>query len=918
LAGVAGKPMTFPFAKKAAPAWAVLAIGIALAVFSSHQVKLEIEANAVRQFSHECDQVKLRIEERLGAYALILRGGAALFAASENVGRREWQAYIETLHASGSVPGVQGIGFAEFIPPQQLSAHIARIRGEGFADYSVRPPGERADYSAIIYIEPFSGRNLRAFGFDMLSEPVRRAAMEQARDSGEATLSGKVELVQETGQDVQAGTLMYVPVYKNGAAAKSLAEKRAALIGWAYSPYRMNDLMGGILAHRTNPNGTAPDLEIFSGAVASAASQLFDSATGPKPVLDSLFRQQRTIVFNGQQWLLVFSHPALASNLGYAPAWSALIGGLALSALLFGLMLSVINTRTNAARIAGELTAAIRGREELLKESENRFRTMADSVPVLIWTAGVDKLCDYFNKIWLDFTGRSIEQERGNGWTEGVHPDDFQRCLETYDAAFDARQEFSMEYRLRRFDGNYCWLIDNGVPRHDDQGAFLGFIGSCIDITERKEAEDELSRHRNHLEELVVSRTAELERHRNHLEALVLERTAALSIAKEAAESANRAKSSFLANMSHELRTPMNGIMGMTGIALRSATDPRQKDQLAKVEQSTQRLLGIINDILDIAKIEAERFTLEQIDFTLSEVLENLNSLTEANAMAKGLLLHLQIDPELASTPLLGDPLRLGQILINLTSNAIKFTAAGSVAVIVEVVEEGPGDLLLRFEVSDTGIGISPDDQKRVFNAFEQADGSTTRKYGGTGLGLAISKRLAEAMGGNIRVESQVGVGSTLLFTLRLKKGARLSAENPAGLVDAEAALAQRYCGSRMLVADDEPINLEITKMLLEDVGILVDLAKDGAEAIALAQKTTYSAIFMDMQMPIINGLLATQRIRELPGHRQTPIIAMTANAFAEDKTRCFAAGMNEFLLKPFDPDTLFLTLLRALSRRGD
>jgi PAS domain S-box-containing protein len=400
--------------------------------------------------------------------------------------------------------------------------------------------------------------------------------------------------------------------------------------------------------------------------------------------------------------------------------------------------------------------------EELLRESENHFRTLANGGAALIWTAGTDKLCNYFNDPWLRFTGRALAQELGNGWTEGVHPADFERCVQTYVQAFDRHQAFSMDYRLRHADGTYHWLRDDGNPRYDSLGGFIGYIGFCVDITQEKQT------------------AAELERHRHHLEVLVEERTVSLSIAKEAAEAANRAKSAFLANMSHELRTPMNAIMGMTGLALRHATDPKLRDQLTKVDHASKHLLSVINDILDISKIEAERLTLEQVRFELGEVLENLVNLIGQNVRDKGLKLCIDQAPEVARIAMLGDPLRLGQILLNFTGNSLKFTEQGSITIRVRLADASPDDVLLRFEIQDTGIGIAPEDQRRLFTAFEQADGSTTRRYGGTGLGLAISKRLAQLMGGEVGVESQVGNGSTFWFTVRLRMAPDTGAAPPA------------------------------------------------------------------------------------------------------------------------------------------
>jgi CheY-like chemotaxis protein/nitrogen-specific signal transduction histidine kinase len=397
---------------------------------------------------------------------------------------------------------------------------------------------------------------------------------------------------------------------------------------------------------------------------------------------------------------------------------------------------------------------------------------------------------------------------------------------------------------------------------------------------------------------------------------MVQARTEALSIAKEAAESASRAKTTFLANMSHELRTPLNGIMGMIGLVLRKIDDPLLVDRLRKAELASQNLLAIINDVLDISKIEAERLALEQIDFPVGMVLENVRSLMTPKAQDKRIDLDVSITEELAGLHVRGDPLRLGQVLLNLVSNALKFTDNGGVDLSVEQLPDRDGKLQLRFAVSDSGMGIATEDQRRIFSSFEQADASMTRRHGGTGLGLAICKRLVHLMGGEIEVHSALHLGSIFSFTVLMDAGlAAGSAQQHEPIADAESQIKARFSGRKILLAEDEPINQEVTLLLLEETGLEVVLANDGMEAVEQVGNTDFAAVLMDMQMPKMGGIDATLAIRKMPGQENLPILAMTANAFEEDRQKCMAAGMNDFITKPVRPGVLYAVLLKWLSQ---
>ena len=389
----------------------------------------------------------------------------------------------------------------------------------------------------------------------------------------------------------------------------------------------------------------------------------------------------------------------------------------------------------------------------------------------------------------------------------------------------------------------------------------------------------------------------------------------ALNAAKQTAEDATRSKSLFLANMSHEIRTPMNAIIGMSHLALKTGLTPRQHDYVQKIQRAGQHLLGIINDILDFSKIEADKLQVENQPFELDQVMENLATLIGDKVSAKGLELVFDVAPDVP-TSLVGDSLRLGQILINYANNAVKFTERGQVSVSVRVHGADAGRVLLHFAVRDTGIGLTEEQMRQLFRSFQQADASTTRKYGGTGLGLAISKKLAQLMGGEVGVESAVGKGSTFWFTADLEVGQGEGRQSQRVAAGNALEAMKTIHGARVLLAEDNELNQQVAAELLADAGMVVDIANNGVEAVAMAQRAAYDIVLMDMQMPEMDGVEATRALRAIPALDALPVVAMTANAMQADRELCIQAGMVDFVTKPIEPDDLWRALLRWIPTR--
>lgn len=490
-------------------------------------------------------------------------------------------------------------------------------------------------------------------------------------------------------------------------------------------------------------------------------------------------------------------------------------------------------------------------------QNESGYHELVDRLPILIWNTGPNGL-QYLNSTFTSYTGKRIDDLKDMKWLNHVHPDEREGFLKRYDEGLRYQELFSYTFRFRREDGVYRWFHTICRPRYNFEGMFLGFLSTTMDITCVKRIQTELVE------------------------------------AKEKAERADRAKLEFLANMSHEIRTPMNAVIGIANLLEDRTIDHDRQDKFIKtLKMSAEQLLSLINDILDVAKMEGDALIIEKTPFILKPVVDEVMDICSVKAAEKNISLRC-VYASNVEKQYLGDPYRLRQILMNIVGNAIKFTNEGHVLVSVQTMN----DNVVEFKVADTGIGIEEDKIDHIFNKFTQADNSVSRKYGGSGLGLAICKKLVELMQGQINVKSRIGEGTTFSILLPLVK-----AEQQKANLAAVKNPANDYLLRKVLLVEDNEANILVGKMMLEQCRCNVSVATSGEEAISMMRENTYDLVFMDVQMPGMGGQKAVQLWREeeeRTGCARTKIIAMTANALKGDKELCLMSGMDDYLAKPF------------------
>ena len=952
--------------------WLILAVSLFITYYLWQAAQSEAKELLQSDFDFRVHDAHIRIEQRILAYEQVLRGVQGLFASSVSVERDEFHAYNDKLHLDQHYPGIQGVGFAQIVPPVEKDKLIPTIRKQGFPTFTIWPEGKRDIFTAVIYLEPFSDRNQRLLGYDMYTEPVRRVAMEQARDTNKSALSGRLKLLVETGEQLRAGVIMFLPVYKNGMPHDTLAERRADLLGWVYGLFRMNDLMQGILGEHTHDI----DIEIFDGGKLSSETQIYDADRIPRVTkkTDSRFQSIKKLEIAGHAWTMAISSlPSFEAQRDERKPQIIATAGIGASLVLALLAWLLLRVQKRAIR-------------DLSKE---RQRTAADLVFqqfALDQHNGVSATdlngnITYVNDNFCRFTGYSRADLIGQNHRilkSGIHPDEFYADMWH---TITSGQVWHGEICNRSKNGQQYWLNCAIVPQMDEQGKPLQYISIRTNITERKEAEKQLQESEQRLlyllqispigvriksnssnrvvfanqsyasmlhtsmDQIIGAEQAQFYRNPQDYidvseslakgEAVVNRQIELCTVdgqnlwvlasyfpieyegeeavlgwfydvtdlrrAKEQAEEAVRLKSEFLSTMSHEIRTPMNGVIGMTDLLLDTPLDKLQHEFANTIKDSAYALLNIINDILDFSKIEAGKLDIETIEFALLPVVESCLDVLAGKAYEKRIALMSYVDPSLPFT-LMGDPNRLRQILLNLAGNAVKFTPSGEIALRALLTSQTGSRYHIRFEVQDSGIGLSQATMAKLFQPFTQADGSVTRKYGGTGLGLAICKRLAELMGGKIGVESEEGHGSTFWVELPLE-----ASEHAKSLIRPESV-----ADIGVIVADNSQSQRDILINYLKSWHIHVAGAQDAETALQLARNDhTFNVVIASTHLPDMSAENIARKLAETtPGIRS---ILLTDTPLAQEKV--IEQGYDGSLTQPFRQSTLFDTLMTVIDR---
>lgn len=821
-----------------------------------------IQLNVQQRFGFQTQALSDAISKRLLEYEMVLLSGAGLMGAAGTVDRTQWQHFVSDLKLQQNYPGIQGLGFSQVIPPEQLGRHTREMQAQGFPTYSVKPEGARELYTSIIFLEPLDQKNQLAIGYDMFSESTRREAMIQARDTGQPTMSGRVTLVQDSAEGIQYGFLMYMPVYKRGMPDSTVQERRAAISGWVYSPFRANDFMNGILGD--NPRHLA--LSLFDGDAATPQALLYQNMPGqPVEAMTGSHPHERsawvTIPNNLRKWSLqVQTQAEYLSDVELYRPWRIAAGGIVLDLFLFYLLVSLGRQERELNKMSQQLKVKLEETELVLISA---VETIGEAFVVY---DPQDRLV-FCNEEYRQFyatsaeviqPGRTFEEIIRYGALRGQYPDAVGRVDEWVAERLAVHLRGDTELIQHLDDGRWLKIRERRTP----SGHIAGFR---VDVTE-------------------------------------------LYQSKHAAEVANLAKSQFLATMSHEIRTPMNAMLGMAQVMLTPGLSENDRQDCARtILRAGQILLTLLNDALDISKVESGKFELQTSAFSPAALVAEMVQLFAAPVHLKNLTIRAEVLLD-ERQHYLADSTRMRQMLSNLIGNALKFTEQGEICVAVQLLEADAGLPLLEFSVSDSGIGIDKEKMGHLFEPFSQGDSSTSRQYGGSGLGLSIVRNFARWMGGDAGVSADMGVGSRFWFRIRaesIQGFVQMSKTSTVLLPPAKVGLSLPRFTGHALVAEDDLLQQKVVLAALTKLGLTTRLVGDGQQAVNLIMAgDVFDLILMDLSMPVLTGLEATALIRQWQKEKSLPlcpIVAITADAFDNDRRDCEEVGMDAFLAKPID-----------------
>ncbi|MBF0398476.1 MAG: CHASE domain-containing protein, partial [Desulfobacterales bacterium] len=828
-------------------------------------------------FEHRTEVIVQALSKKINTYIDILYSIESLFKEDQVPERKKFNIVVKQWF--DRYKAIQGISWNPKILYEEKDHYETLARKEQYPDFfikeldiegNMKPVSKRDAYFPPYYMEPYKG-NEKALGFDLASNPIRLQALEKSIDTGKPTATSRIKLVQEKGN--QFGVLIFIPNFGDDT---TLQSRRKTIKGFIVGILRIGDIIKSV----TNDfDLKGIDLHLYDMSAPTELRMLYSSNPNQINYNDSkpfLLNFQKDLVFADKNWLIYFQPNIYYFNkYEILSSWAVLFCGLLFTTLLGFFLFMLINRADTIERIVSKRT-------EELSIANKRWQFALEGSKNGVWDWNIITNEVYFSPMWKKMLGYEVNEIKDDlrEWEKRVHPDDLEKAYIDVKKHISGETEYYQnEQRILCKDGTYKWILDRGkIVEWTEDLKPLRFIGTHTDIDEQVQAEERLK------------------------------------LAKIEAEEANQAKSEFLANMSHEIRTPMNAVIGFSELLDKLIKEDKLRNYVNAINTSAKTLLNLINDILDLSKIEAGRMKIHNEEVNLRTILEEVAQIFQMKIDEKNLKLIYITCEDLPKLIIL-DETRLRQVLLNIVGNAVKFTDQGYIKISAyqEAIDFKEGKTNIHISIEDTGIGIPPEQQKLIFESFRQQEGQSTRKYGGTGLGLTISKKLIEMMNGFITIASEKGKGSIFKITILnvdVVNNTEQILDNNKTFFDIEKVLFEP---ANVLVVDDIEMNRDLIKEILTNVGIKVFEAEDGEKALFLLNEFKPDLILMDIRMPVMDGFEATRRIKENQKKINIPIIALTALASTNDQEKIMKSGFDGYISKPVIVEELFKNLSRYL-----